>query len=461
MEIRTDEVALLRTRLAHSTEDVWRKQARDALEQSDIKAVKELLKHVGEGREPELSALRRFVRIDGVNRWHEGAAEALASYDVRVVRDYLTKGRRICGQPLYLMAMAERIKMLDAATLAQGIAFQENLEKTVDKSEIEEAIKDYYMGDAQQMAQMAHHQMAHHQMGHHQQIGNHQMQMGQMGEQKQNIQANQANGMPEGHHAAKKRSGGVKGMPKSRSQPVYCVCRSTDTSKPMIQCDRCSEWYHMVCIGVDEMTADDISEYVCGQCRDVEAILKRKQMAIPVIDEQEDAFDRKGQTLPQTAQMQTVQQMPMPMQQMQQMPMPQQMQHAMPTSHNLPQNLPQNQPQNQVNNLPQTMPQMPPMPQGLPQMPPQTVPQSLPQTMSSPVAILPRYPPIAARPITVVHPPQHPLPITTMHVPITRPPITTSTTHVPITVPQAAVSVPAKAADEDDVMGENVLLVDE
>lgn len=37
---------------------------------------------------------------------------------------------------------------------------------------------------------------------------------------------------------------------------LYCVCRKIDTSRPMLSCDKCEEWYHFDCVGLD-MVSDD------------------------------------------------------------------------------------------------------------------------------------------------------------------------------------------------------------
>jgi PHD-finger len=39
------------------------------------------------------------------------------------------------------------------------------------------------------------------------------------------------------------------------SAPVrlYCLCKTTDENN-MIGCDRCDEWYHFACVGIDQVT---------------------------------------------------------------------------------------------------------------------------------------------------------------------------------------------------------------
>ena len=44
----------------------------------------------------------------------------------------------------------------------------------------------------------------------------------------------------------------VEALPIDPDQPVqlYCICRTTDESN-MIGCDKCDEWYHFACVGID------------------------------------------------------------------------------------------------------------------------------------------------------------------------------------------------------------------
>lgn len=32
---------------------------------------------------------------------------------------------------------------------------------------------------------------------------------------------------------------------------LYCLCRTADESASMIGCDKCEEWYHFECVGID------------------------------------------------------------------------------------------------------------------------------------------------------------------------------------------------------------------
>lgn len=48
----------------------------------------------------------------------------------------------------------------------------------------------------------------------------------------------------------------------------YCICRSTDSSRFMIGCDNCEEWYHGDCISITAELAKKMLKFYCFQCRD-------------------------------------------------------------------------------------------------------------------------------------------------------------------------------------------------
>lgn len=48
---------------------------------------------------------------------------------------------------------------------------------------------------------------------------------------------------------------------------AYCICRSSDSSRFMICCDNCEEWYHGDCIMITEKEAKSIKKYYCDRCR--------------------------------------------------------------------------------------------------------------------------------------------------------------------------------------------------
>lgn len=54
---------------------------------------------------------------------------------------------------------------------------------------------------------------------------------------------------------------------------AYCICRSSDSSRFMIGCDACEEWYHGDCINITEREAKHIKQYFCDRCREDDSSL--------------------------------------------------------------------------------------------------------------------------------------------------------------------------------------------
>jgi hypothetical protein len=48
-----------------------------------------------------------------------------------------------------------------------------------------------------------------------------------------------------------------KKEPSPPQEEIYCVCRTADDgTRPMINCDKCEDWFHFDCVGVPFMTEE-------------------------------------------------------------------------------------------------------------------------------------------------------------------------------------------------------------
>lgn len=80
---------------------------------------------------------------------------------------------------------------------------------------------------------------------------------------------------------------------------AYCICRSSDSSRFMIACDACEEWYHGDCIKISEKEAKLIKRYFCIRCRDEDPTLvtrwktKREQEDSLPLQEERKSRKRK------------------------------------------------------------------------------------------------------------------------------------------------------------------------
>ncbi|KZT62314.1 hypothetical protein CALCODRAFT_426267, partial [Calocera cornea HHB12733] len=48
---------------------------------------------------------------------------------------------------------------------------------------------------------------------------------------------------------------------------LYCMCETLyDEERFMIGCDKCDNWYHPACVGLEEEAADLIDKFFCPRC---------------------------------------------------------------------------------------------------------------------------------------------------------------------------------------------------
>lgn len=78
-------------------------------------------------------------------------------------------------------------------------------------------------------------------------------------------------------HQAKTMSEFVCGeCAKARDKKeIYCLCRQPyDDSQFYIGCEGCSEWFHGRCVGILQVEAEKIDEYLCPRCEPNSALNK-------------------------------------------------------------------------------------------------------------------------------------------------------------------------------------------
>ncbi|KAL2158426.1 hypothetical protein VTH06DRAFT_4474, partial [Thermothelomyces fergusii] len=69
--------------------------------------------------------------------------------------------------------------------------------------------------------------------------------------------------------AAGKQPGVDGGNSSESDSGPYCLCRGPDDHRFMIACDRCEDWFHGECIGMDKHTGENlVQKYICPNCTD-------------------------------------------------------------------------------------------------------------------------------------------------------------------------------------------------
>ncbi|XP_054160935.1 nucleosome-remodeling factor subunit BPTF-like [Oppia nitens] len=65
----------------------------------------------------------------------------------------------------------------------------------------------------------------------------------------------------------KNRSPGSQARSGKKPNALYCICRKPyDSSKFMVGCDICSNWFHVECVGLSETQAKKADQYICPNC---------------------------------------------------------------------------------------------------------------------------------------------------------------------------------------------------
>ena len=72
----------------------------------------------------------------------------------------------------------------------------------------------------------------------------------------------------EDFHCGKCASAARLAEPTEAAPELFCFCRQpyAEDSPPMIQCDACTEWYHLECVDLTPRQAAEIKSYECRTC---------------------------------------------------------------------------------------------------------------------------------------------------------------------------------------------------
>ncbi|CAO1387556.1 unnamed protein product [Diamesa hyperborea] len=70
------------------------------------------------------------------------------------------------------------------------------------------------------------------------------------------------------------RKSKIDSILKNDESKSYCICRTSDSTRFMICCDLCEEWYHGDCIHITEKEAKLIKKYFCEKCKEDDPTLR-------------------------------------------------------------------------------------------------------------------------------------------------------------------------------------------
>ena len=79
--------------------------------------------------------------------------------------------------------------------------------------------------------------------------------------------------------------------PATNPDELYCFCQQPALTHFMIQCHKCSEWFHGSCVGITRHSAAKVKEFYCSMCIDVDpslvTVFHTKATAEPEEEERE------------------------------------------------------------------------------------------------------------------------------------------------------------------------------
>ncbi|KAM7209674.1 Set1 complex component spp1 [Naviculisporaceae sp. PSN 640] len=91
------------------------------------------------------------------------------------------------------------------------------------------------------------------------------------GKKKKSLKAGNATGPGSQNGDENAAAGGDEdsGSDQESDSGPYCLCRGPDNHRFMIACDKCQDWFHGECIGMDKFTGENlVQKYICPNCSD-------------------------------------------------------------------------------------------------------------------------------------------------------------------------------------------------